>query len=120
MILFAAALAVVASAQTPQIYSQMNGSYLGNLSANRYDLNSTSNPYGPYGSRYSLNSINNPYGPYGSPYSNYSARNPYASQAPMIFVPSTMPMAPIMPYTSMPTMPSLPSLPGLPGLPPLF
>ena len=58
--------------------------YLGNLSSNRYDPNSTSNPYGQYGSPYSPNSINNPYGRYGSPYSNESVNNPYATQAPHI------------------------------------
>jgi hypothetical protein len=37
------------------------------LSANPYDPNSTSNPYGRYGSPYSADSINNPYGA-GNPY----------------------------------------------------
>jgi hypothetical protein len=61
--------------------------YLGNLGTNRYDANSTANPYGQYGSRYSPNSINNPYGQYGSPYSNRSATNPYATQAPKLYAP---------------------------------
>ena len=73
-------------AQTPQLYSR-DGKYLGNLSSNPHDLNSTSNPYGPYGSRYSQDSINNPYGRYGSPYSNESARNPYATEAPIVSAP---------------------------------
>jgi hypothetical protein len=59
--------------------------YLGNLSANPYDPNSVSNPYGRYGSPYSPDSINNPYGRYGSPYSNQSVNNPYATQAPHIY-----------------------------------
>mgnify|MGYP001616150107 CR=1 FL=1 len=58
--------------------------YLGNLSANPYDSNSTSNPYGRYGSPYSSDSINNPYGRYGSPYSNESVNNPYATNPPRI------------------------------------
>jgi hypothetical protein len=41
----------------------------GQLSANPYAPDSTSNPYGRYGSRYSPDSINNPCGA-GNPYSN--------------------------------------------------
>ncbi len=55
-----------------------DGTYLGRLSANPYDPDSTSNPYGQYGSPYSSDSINNPYGTYGSPYSLQSPNNPYA------------------------------------------
>ena len=50
--------------------------YLGQLSANPYDADSTSNPYGRYGSKYSPDSINNPYGA-GSPYRSDSPNNPY-------------------------------------------
>jgi hypothetical protein len=64
--------------------SWADGRYLGNLSANPYDADSTSNPYGRYGSEYSADSINNPYGRYGSPYSNESANNPYATNAPKL------------------------------------
>ena len=46
--------------------------YLGQLSENPYRADSTSNPYGQYGSVYSGDSINNPYGQYGSRYSNDS------------------------------------------------
>ncbi len=49
---------------------------LGELSANPYDPDSTSNPYGRYGSPFSPDSINNPYGA-GSPYSPSSPTNPY-------------------------------------------
>lgn len=69
--------------QAPGIVAQ-DGTYLGKLSANRYDPDSVSNPYGRYGSRYSPTSINNPYSPYGSPYSPRSANNPYATQAPAL------------------------------------
>ena len=40
------------------------------------DLDSTSKPYGRYGSKYSSESINNPYGA-GSPYKADSPTNPY-------------------------------------------
>ena len=58
--------------------------YLGQLSSNPYLPDSTSNPYGRYGSRYSPDSINNPYGRYGSPYSNESVNNPYATNPPHV------------------------------------
>ena len=58
--------------------------YLGRLSNNPYLPDSTSNPYGRYGSRYSPDSINNPYGRYGSQYSNESVTNPYATNPPSI------------------------------------
>ena len=52
--------------------------YHGNLSAvNPFDPNSTSNPYGRYGSPLSPDSMNSPYGRYGSPYSPDSPNNPY-------------------------------------------
>lgn len=50
--------------------------YLGQLSNNPYDAESTSNPYGRYGSPYSPDSINNPYGA-GSQYRTDSPNNPY-------------------------------------------
>ena len=53
-----------------------DGTYLGNLNANRYDPNSIANPYGTYGSRYSPNSVNNPYGAYVNPYSSLFSK-PY-------------------------------------------
>ena len=59
--------------------------YLGQLSENPYEPDSTSNPYGQYGSEYSPGSINNPYGEYGSPHSNKSANNPYATSAPRLY-----------------------------------
>ena len=76
-------LSSVALADPPKLISG-DGKYLGNLSANPYDPNSTSNPYGEYGSEYAPDSINNPYGKYGSEYSNDSPNNPYATSAPSI------------------------------------
>jgi hypothetical protein len=61
-----------------------DGQYLGRLSANPYDPDSVSNPYGQYGSPYSPTSINNPYSQYGSRYSPMSPNNPYATEAPVL------------------------------------
>ena len=77
----------MAHAQTPQLYDRQTGKYLGDLSANQYAPNSTSNPYGQYGSQYSPDSVNNSYGQYGSQYSNDSANNPYANNPPAIYQP---------------------------------
>ena len=71
----------IARADAPDIVSS-DGKYLGKLSSNKFDPDSTSNPYGRYGSKYSPDSINNPYGEYGSKYSNESVHNPYATNAP--------------------------------------
>ena len=57
---------------------------LGRLSANPYDSESTSNPFGA-GSPYRANSINNPYGTYGNPYSQKTANKPYATDAPRLY-----------------------------------
>lgn len=59
--------------------------YLGKLSSNRYGRDSTSNPYGRYGSRYSPVSINNPHGAFGSRYSPTSANNPRAVDTPRLY-----------------------------------
>ena len=77
----------VGNTAPPILVDQQSGKYLGNLSANPYDPNSTSNPYGKYGSEYSADSINNPYGKYGSEYSNDSPHNPYATNPPTIIDP---------------------------------
>jgi hypothetical protein len=53
---------------------------LGTLSANPFDPDSTSNPFGK-GSPFAANGITNPFSPYGSPFSNNSATNPYATEA---------------------------------------
>ena len=73
-----ALLLMSTSATGAEIYAQ-DGTYLGELSANQFDPNSTSNPYGKYGSEYSPTSINNPYGKYGSEYSSQSPNNPYST-----------------------------------------
>jgi hypothetical protein len=58
--------------------------FLGRLSANRYEDDSTANPYNSAGSPYSGKSVNNRFGSYGSPFSPTSARNPYATDTPKI------------------------------------
>lgn len=89
-----------ALASPPILIDRQAGKYLGNLSNNKNDPNSTSNPYGRYGSEYSQDSINNPYGQYGSRYSQDSPNNPYATNPPAI----VSPQPPVL---------GLPALPGL-------
>jgi hypothetical protein len=48
----------------PKLYSG-DGTYLGELSQNKYAPDSVSNRYGRYGSRYSPDSVNNPHGQWG-------------------------------------------------------
>ncbi|GAB1718883.1 MAG: hypothetical protein NTAFB09_06140 [Nitrosospira sp.] len=74
----------MAAAGPPILIDRQTGKYLGNLSSNPHDPDSTSNPYGRYGSKYSPDSINNPYGRYGSKYSPDSPNNPYAANPPAI------------------------------------
>ena len=59
----------------PRLYDQQEH-YRGKLSTNPYDADSTSNPFGRYGSPFSQDSINNPYGA-GNPYNPNSPTNPY-------------------------------------------
>ena len=78
--------ATALNAQTPIIIAP-DGTYLGKLSANKFDPDSVSNKFGIYGSPYSPVSINNKFSPYGNPYSPQSVNNPYATQSPVIYVP---------------------------------
>lgn len=59
-------------------YRSDSPTYRGRLSSNPYLPDSTSNPYGRYGSPFSPDSINNPYGA-GSPYRWDSPNNPYGT-----------------------------------------
>lgn len=109
MKLIIAAILLTAGAyaqQTPRLYSNDGqGIFLGNLSANKLDPYSTSNPVGIYGSPVSPYSINNPVGIYGSPVSPYSARNPLATSAPIIVAPPStfgFPSTPTFPTFSSP------------------
>jgi len=54
------------------------GQYLGNLSSNPFDPNSTSNQFGA-GNPTNPNSINNQFGVYGNPFRPDSPNNPYGS-----------------------------------------
>lgn len=49
---------------------------LGELSANPFNLDSTSNPFGA-GSPFKPDGLNNPFSPYGSLFGNQSATNPF-------------------------------------------
>jgi hypothetical protein len=60
------------------------GRYLGQYSANKFDSDSTSNPFGA-GSQYKTDGVNNPYSRYGSKYSSDSATNPYTTNAPKLY-----------------------------------
>jgi len=60
------------------------GTYLGQMSVNKYAPNSTSNPFGA-GSQFNAYSINNKFGKYGSKFSPYSAKNPYATSPPKLY-----------------------------------
>ena len=77
-------LTITTAANAVEIYDKETGKYLGQLGGNQYAPDSTSNPYGQYGSKFSPDSINNPYGTYGSQYSNSSPNNPYATNSPVI------------------------------------
>lgn len=78
------AISLAPAFAAPSIYDRQTGKYLGNLSANKFDPDSTSNEFGRYGSKFSPDSINNEFGKYGSPYSPDSANNPYAVNPPVI------------------------------------
>ena len=60
------------------------GTFLGEISSNKYATDSISNEYGKYGSKYQTKSIFNQYGTYGSKYSQYSVFNEYATHPPKI------------------------------------
>lgn len=63
----------------PPVIRASDGTYLGRLSSNPFDPDSTSNQLGRYGSPLSPDSINNPLGKYGSPLSPDSVNNPFAT-----------------------------------------
>ena len=61
----------------------VSAEYLGELSTNPFDSDSTANLFGA-GSPFKPDGINNPFSPYGSPFSNQSATNPFATDAPRL------------------------------------
>jgi hypothetical protein len=80
--IFISALAPSRGQANPPVLVAEDGTFLGVASANPYDPDSTSNPFGQYGSQFSATSINNPYSLYGSEYSAESATNPYLVSEP--------------------------------------
>jgi len=83
LVLLILAFVPLTSQANPPVLVAEDGTFLGVDSANPFDLNSTSNPFGLYGSEYSASSINNPYSLYGSEYSTESATNPYLVSEPL-------------------------------------
>src|SRR6478672_477808 len=61
-----------------------DGTFLGVVSSNQYDLNSISNPHGQYGSPHGLYSVRNQYSMYGGSYGIYSPYNSNCLQPPVI------------------------------------
>ncbi|MEM4412908.1 MAG: hypothetical protein QXD59_01380 [Candidatus Caldarchaeum sp.] len=61
--------------QAPRLYDR-EGNYRGRLSANPFDPDSISNPFGRYGSPFSPDSLNNPFGA-GNPFRFDSPTNPF-------------------------------------------
>lgn len=67
-----------------KLYSYDGKVFLGELTTNKYDVDSIFNEFGIYGSKYSINSIWNSYGTYGSTTSNESINNSFATKPPII------------------------------------
>ena len=63
--------------EAPRLYDR-EGNYRGRLSANPYDPDSTSNPFGRYGNPFSSESVNNPFGA-GNPFRSDSPTNPFGT-----------------------------------------
>ncbi|MGB3205446.1 MAG: hypothetical protein WBB28_10690 [Crinalium sp.] len=66
-----------------QIYA-IDGQYLGIISSQKYDGDSTCNRFGQYGSSFSSTSASNKFSTYGSAYSILGAYNPNATKPPVI------------------------------------
>lgn len=63
-----------------------DGTYLGKLSTNKYDVESIFNEFGTYGSEFSVNSIWNEFGIYGGEFSIYSPFNEFSNTPPIIYL----------------------------------
>lgn len=83
-ILFAASVAILTISFLLFSATSCGAGSLGEMSANQWRYDSTSNAYGPHGSAWTYGSVNNPYGPNGSEWSTSSATNPYAIDPPTI------------------------------------
>lgn len=64
--------------------SDLEKTFLGTISNNRFDQQSILNIYGNFGSKYSQTSIFNPYSLFGSAFGEYSALNKYSNKPPQI------------------------------------
>ena len=63
-----------------------DGQFLGELSLNKFNQESISNEFGPYGNRFSSTSIFNQYSTYGSQYSALSPFSQYSYTPPKIYL----------------------------------
>lgn len=70
----------------PNYLEAPDGTFLGKLTANRFDPLSIFNTFGTFGSQFSTESIFNKFGPYGSEFSNTSPYNQFATEPPFIFL----------------------------------
>lgn len=61
-----------------------DGTFLGVVSSNQYDLNSISHPHGQYGSPHALYNVRNQHSMYGGSHGIYSPYNPHCIQPPVI------------------------------------
>ena len=64
--------------------NKRRGTYLGQLGGNKFNPNSTSNPFGA-GNQFNPDSIKNQFGKYGSEFSSNSARNSFAVNTPKLY-----------------------------------
>ncbi len=62
-----------------------DGTFLGNINANSFDVNSIANSFGTYGNTFNSLSIWNRFGPYGSTFGVLSPWNEFTNSPPMIF-----------------------------------
>ncbi len=63
-----------------------DGTFLGNINNNPFDLDSLSNSFGTYGNPFSSLSIWNEFATYGNPFSTYSPYNSFTSTPPEIYI----------------------------------
>ncbi len=62
-----------------------DGTFLGTINSNEFDVKSISFKFGKYGSQFSATSVFNQFGAYGSPFSHTSCANRFASSPPRLY-----------------------------------
>lgn len=67
-----------------------DGTFLGTVNDNPFDVDSLANPFGLYGSAFNSLSIWNRFGPYGSEFSLNSAYNDFTTTPPALFIGGTL------------------------------